>query len=278
VSVSINGLHVSESMAQLQEGILPGEFDKLGVEYTTLPLITAIRWNEQRGAIRALDMLQIANTCLALADLALFSPIGAVYGILRTPDQSWLDLHPGFRFVRALNAVCELDAWLTDLEETEELANRVCDHLGWIRPSCFLKVGADLNFDQFMAHRDACRIRLGNFSAFLLLRRNGGGAWIPDFLDNHMPITAHPNQGVVCPLPNNEPHAAVARLRDCCLARLCWKAMGSSDPIAVAGLFPEDFPYTRHFDEPYDNPTNFYALFVQKRPWAAIERFQLHEQ
>lgn len=275
VHVPLAGLHLSEAMAQILEGVRTGEIASLPVEYSVLLKLTFRCWQELGRSIDSSTQRVVAYTCLALADLSCFVPIGTVYGALRPAMQRWQDIHPGHRFLQALDAAIGADAWISTLDDAERLADRIADELGWARPRRFLELGVSLppiNSDA-AAHRDACQVRLGRFSAFM-----DTGRWresdIVEFIDVHMPMSHTIEGGFVCPVPEDDPSVAVVRLRNYSIARLCSLVMTGRHAICLSDLLPANFPYSRHFDPLYASRESFFGLLLQTHPWASLARIR----
>ncbi|MCS5692623.1 hypothetical protein NZK33_11585, partial [Cyanobium sp. FGCU-6] len=110
----------------------------------------------------------IYATFLPLSELALFTPVGHIYGCLRTANNSWSDIHPGYRFVKAVNCLNTSD-WIEsmDPDQCKLLQIRICNRLGWSMPDQFLQIGASLHLEQdssryLVRHKYACTERLRN--------------------------------------------------------------------------------------------------------------------
>lgn len=271
--VPIAGLHLSETMSQILEGVRAGEISRLSVEYSVLLKLTFRCWHELGRPINSSTQRTVAYSCLVLADLSCFTPVGSIYGTLRPAMQEWSDIHPGHRFLQALDVTIGMDSWISTLDEAETLANQICDHLGWVRPRRFLEIGANLGSanSNIAAHRYACRLRSEQYSTFLDTSRWKDSS-VVDFIDAHMPMSHTHDGGFVCPVPEDDPSAAVVRLRNYSVARLCWLVMKGSRVIRPSDLLPAEFPYDRHFDPLYASPESFIALLSQTHPWASLSR------
>jgi hypothetical protein len=112
-------------------------------------------------------------TSLALSDLAMFVPYGNVYGRLRHRDLSWSEIHPVWRFARALSIVDQKQLWIENSADVEGLQNSVCDALGWVRPREFLKIGTKLAHSWFATHRAACEVRLSQYDRLFHVAQEG---------------------------------------------------------------------------------------------------------
>ncbi|MDB5388247.1 MAG: hypothetical protein JWM11_3893 [Planctomycetaceae bacterium] len=275
IEIPMSGLHLSEAMAQILEGVRSGEITHLPPEYSLLIKLTFRCWEELGRPINVATQRIVAYTCLAIADLSCFTPIGAVYGPLRPAGQGWIDIHPGHRFLQALDVIIGRDFWISDLANAEGLEDHFCDQLGWVRPRRFLEIGSCIAANDLTAsaHRQACQVRLERFSAFMEVSRWGASPVI-EFIDAHMPMSHGLNTGFVCPVPHDDPSVAVVRLRNYCVARFCWLVMKSNRTIHMTDLLPAEFPYERHFDPMYASPDSYFGLFLSTHPWAALERIR----
>lgn len=110
----------------------------------------------------------IYNTFLSLSELALFAPVGYIYGCLRRAGNSWSDIHPGYRFIKAVNCLNASD-WIESMDPDlcKLLQIQICNRLGWSTPDQFLQIGASLRVRQdspryLVRHKYACIERLRN--------------------------------------------------------------------------------------------------------------------
>ena len=73
---------------------------------------------------------------LTLSDLALWGSTHRDYGEGGEYDVAWEDLHPGYRFVRALRVLAEPRSNLAepDLRDPARVTHVVCSELGWMTP------------------------------------------------------------------------------------------------------------------------------------------------
>lgn len=108
---------------------------------------------------------RFACMCLALGDVALFTPVFTVFAA----DPSlhgfdWTDLHPGWRFLRALEVVEQVKPLVLapPLDDYARFVDDLCTRCGWPTVSATLAAvsrfepGSDLLGEMF---RDACRLR-----------------------------------------------------------------------------------------------------------------------
>ncbi|MFZ4795818.1 MAG: hypothetical protein ACOYLN_16985, partial [Blastocatellia bacterium] len=132
---------------------------------------------------------QIPLMFCSLVELALSSPIGPAFSTINR-GLRWHDLHPGWRFVRAVGVMGELlksdnnarFAWLAD---PERLQDQVCDRLEWPKRAtmglCLINwVGCSLpGMLQQHTPTDVNRLRTRSLHVALGLERTC--AWIPRF-------------------------------------------------------------------------------------------------
>ena len=73
---------------------------------------------------------------------------------------NWLDLHPGWRYVRLVNAIRD-DEWLEGADESvPRLQWKLSSRLGWPAPLRFLELGASLADATAQIGRHAAAVRL----------------------------------------------------------------------------------------------------------------------
>jgi len=265
----VGAWHVAETFAQLGEGFTGEDVDRLGQEYLTLFPLAIMAYGTERLDDRDATWKPVAPTCMVLADLALFTPVGAVYKRLRPPGSTWGDIHPGYRFLAALEVVKSIGGWVGELTEGEHLAAEICSRVGWPPPAAFLELGASLRSERFARHRDACRLRQSDLYCFYRSSSYKEGSRCGEFLEKHFPIVRHPAHAQTIVWPDNPTPV----IRDCFLARLCWYVMGGNTPLHRELLLPDDIWY----DQLYDNVSTrdeMIDLVLAKRPWASFERFR----
>jgi len=265
----VGALHVSETFAQLREGFAGTDVDRIGHEYLTLFPLTIMAYGLERIEDRDVTWKPIAPTCMVLADLALFTPVGAVYSRLRPPNSTWVDIHPGYRFLAALELVKRIDGWVGEFTEGEHLVTEICSRLGCPLPAAFLELGGSLRSERFARHRDACRLRQSDLYCFYRSSFYKEDSRCTEFLEQHLPIVRHPAHPQTIVWPDN-PNPII---RDCFLARFCWYVMGGNTPLRQEMLLPDDIWY----DQLYDNVSSrdeMIDLMLATRPWASMERFR----
>ena len=274
LGVPIGAYHLSELIAQLQEGFEELDLASTPPAYWVLAVHALESYGRQHLEEVANGDKRIPRTCLALADLALFTPIGSIYSPLRRPESQWSDVHPGHRFLTGFRLVVESGRWISDLSESEALDDWVCERLGWVKPRRFLELGATLTHDRLARHRHACAIRLNEFAAPYLLDRPTSLLAAERFFSDHMPIVQYPERGTVCPVPEGDEtnRTALLKLRDCFFVRLFWYALRRWDGPIEEFLFPEAVPFSTYFAN-IECADDLIALIVERYPWASPARF-----
>jgi hypothetical protein len=186
----VGAIHIIESLAQLVETFDGDTWHRLhrspaGHPYLMLWLLANMKLKSHIEESQE-SFNRLLYTFRALCDLALFVPAGGVYGRLRPRITAWFDLQPGCRFLRAVDAIPKV-GWVENLErDLESFQEAVCRDMGWTQPRRFLELGARLKHPEFLAHRDACRLRLEHPSAHLdvgLEAIEGDG-----FVARHLPL------------------------------------------------------------------------------------------
>lgn len=179
----LGGWHIMEGLAQqtqasfLEKGATPDEraLQVGNAPYWFLWHKTMELYGTQYG-IDIFKTLEGYNkaycTFIALCELALFVPAGFLYNRLRSLQTGWDDIHPARRFFKALTATPTV-GWMDNLlpESIESFQNRICAVLGWYCPKDFLLLGSSLKLDCDVCHRhkEACKLRLENPTAFVTL-------------------------------------------------------------------------------------------------------------
>lgn len=248
---------------------------KLGIESFGVERLSAIPQGDKR----------IPRTLLAIGDLALFTPIGSIYGQLRTSETTWRDIHPGYRFLAALDLVAKQDLWISDLSHAEALGTFLSTELGWVPPRRFLELGVCLQHQELVRHRDACRMRLDTFAAPYQFDKPERTSEMAQFLAYHMPLTRSRDPDpekeggeiVMCPVPpgDREHRTAIRKLRDCYFTRLFWYGMREGwQGDLQCYLLPDDIDFAKYFDN-IQSSADFIALVTEKYPWASPHRLAL---
>lgn len=269
--IPVGALHVSECIAQIQEGLVDCTPDSVSPEYYALSLLGTDYLHQTEMSMPSRSDRDLGMTLLALADLALFTPVGSFYGRYRNPNVEWRSIHPGARFWDALDLVARNDWWVASLFEAEELGNRVCKTLDWPSPRRLLEAMVKSNdMPQLSRHQAACKIRIDDFMAFYRPERILEPASpVKQFLEEYMPTIYFPGIGTVCNVPGTDNMVAIRQLRDCYVTRRCIQIM--QKPASASILPPEC-----HLDWYADNISTefeFAELIFQNRPWLDSRRF-----
>lgn len=167
---AFGGHHVFEGVAQVIENPynITEEHIAQNMDYWLLWLATISSFESTPTSQEKATGL--VNTFLALCDLSLFTPVGALYRSLRTETMDWTDIHPGYRFMKALQASRKI-GFLTELSSDKLLAYQesICARLGWPSPREFILLGIFLegNKELESEHRSAAFKRLRDHSIYL---------------------------------------------------------------------------------------------------------------
>lgn len=161
------------------------------------------------------DFNRVFETFVALCDLALQTPVGRIYGKLRPPASGYGDLHPGYRFVRLLDAITG-DDWIDSLDDLTGLQKTMSSRLGWADPGLFQVHGsAAVRPD---AHSAAMRIRLREPAFHLILQDSAS-----EFLAEYGPLVRDPRTGEI--MPTLQVGSRLATVINYILWRLTWQVM-----------------------------------------------------
>src|ERR1019366_427976 len=116
-AIPIGAILVSECIAQIQEGSNKVIGQNIPPQYYALLLLGMDFHSRTERDFRSRQDRHLEMTLLALADLALFTPIGRTYSRLRPNNATWQSIHPGWRFFHALELVAKKDWWIASLFE-----------------------------------------------------------------------------------------------------------------------------------------------------------------
>ena len=190
------GFHVFEGVAQQLEGNHSGNFQALidhpsGLAYIRLWALMLETYDQK---ITNPEQYQsVMATFFAICELALYVPLGPVYGRLRHGDTYWVDIQPGYRAVRAISVSKKfglLSGFRDDLDKYQEA---ICRRFGWPFPKSFLKIGICLKGktlrQAYVRHRDACELRLAEPWAFI--RSLADSDAFESFFKKHHPMLSH---------------------------------------------------------------------------------------
>ena len=208
-------------------------------------------------------------TFIALCDLALFTPIGPLYGRLRRTEDHFETLNPADRLLAGIGASFELGFIENITTQLQAYQTAVCKILGWRTPDDFLRVGASLSpkIEFWRAHRDACELRLSQSAAFLVV--NDAELLVQDYITKHWPLTYSPNIDTTLVRPG---HSAIQSIVDFFLPEWGTAIMLSGIPKYRA-LLPTNFPYAEYFANVQDE-SQFLEIFRRDNLWLHESRFR----
>jgi len=258
--INIGAKHVFEGIAthhETKDSVVNSLKHGLRLPYWTLWTMTVWKMGTARvNSSKAYE--QLLNTFYAICDLALFMPAGWLYGRLRTDNMGWYDVHPGGRFITALNQAVQL-GWVEDLErDMLPYQEWLCDLLRWPSPKQFLNLGATLkgddDDDRSRRHAAACQIRLKEHSSFIVLGKEFEKTskedaaertplGIQHFFDRHRPMLYMPKLGELA-VRNSGKSARepLSQLLDWFLYRFNRRVM-EEGPFNYEDLLPTDVKY-----------------------------------
>jgi hypothetical protein len=192
------------------------------------------------------DYLVLTRTFLALCDLALFTPVGAIYARLRPKGYTWEDVHPGYRFLKALAVVEVSGKWLKGSShgEYEAFQNYICEVVDWVEPSEFTELGMHLTGKDFVRHQKACAIRNQFPNPFAdeihgsqhhkdLLMTGGAFLYAPS-THNQLRLLAPDTQ------------TALSKVIEYFLRNYCWQVM-TGRSFQLRDCLPQRLDYLAHF-------------------------------
>ncbi len=261
--------HVYEGLAQLIESANSIKAVANTVhahEYLSLYVATTVRFGLDR-INSAEDFMRVHSSFIALCDLALFIPLGALYGRLRPKITTWLDLQPAYRFLRALEYVAEEDLWISDIpNEMKSFHEKICLQLGWAIPTKFLELGAQLRKENFTRHRDACQIRLERYDAFLDFDEM---EITTPLIKNHLPIVYLPTQPTT--IIDTNPTRSLSLIIDYFFAHLFWDLM-TGETINKDQLLPPYVDYSQLWDNIVCKE-DIFDVILEGIPQLSLSRF-----
>lgn len=242
------------------------------LRYVGLAALTLAAYGHKRVRSKA-DGETVTQTLLALCDLALFTPIGAIYGRLRPKKCTWGDIHPGYRFLLALDAVKVSEKWLEKgtHEKYREFQDRICYYFDWVKPADFIRLGSQLKRKEFMRHQRACLVRERFANPFsdemhcgpqqtALLSENGPLLYA-SWHGRHPQILAGDQTK---PLP---------KLLEYFLRSFCWRVM-TYDAFRLQDCLPKNLDYTMCFSNIL-TAGDFLKLLSEVDPLAYIFKAKL---
>lgn len=200
---------------------------------------------QERGFTRE----ELLDTFLAVADLALYTPIGSAYKQLRT-ENTWSEVQPGYRLMRLIDAVGRVGPF--DRRRRMgvfEYQATLADALGWPPPLEFLSRGSTLSGSDYRArrHRQACQMKRDQPRMFVNAAL--------EYLDLNDVDVLHALMRPILPLyfdpsdvqrvlpGSGEEGALMERLASAYLQSLSWSLFVTGDP-SREHLDP-DFPFDK---------------------------------
>lgn len=199
------------------------------------------------------DFGRVFQSFIALCDLALQTPIGSIYGKLRTPGCDYGDLHPGWRFVRLLDHMTD-DDWIESLDDLPGLQKSLAARLGWPDPRMFQLIGS--SSDQ-PAHAEAMRIRQREPAFHLFLADSAS-----PFLAEYGPLTRDPRTGEI--MPSLHDRVKLGPVVNYIMWRLTWQVM-MGPRLDIDEALPEGI-YGRKWFENIDTKQDLATLFFDAVP------------
>ncbi len=187
---SFGARHIFEAHAQSVEGYeeLSPDFvnSRAGFVYHAALSKTWDTYARDR-VVGEQDRERVFATFAVLADLALYCPVGSVYSKFRTDQMSWIDMHPGYRFIKLLEKMGNSD-WIDDVSaDGRSLQANLSRWCGWKHPDLFLETGAMMSGASTQdRHAKACEIKLSRADRGIMWRDNN----FIDILGQQMESTA----------------------------------------------------------------------------------------
>lgn len=197
----------------------------------------------------------VVSTLVTIADLALYTPVGRVYGRLREDSMGPMDLHPGWRFTFLLKNLSP-DDWLEGIDESApRLQRKLCVMAGWPSPARILDLGAGLApiTDVLARHAAACRLRL-EADDRLIAGPGFDATRLEPLLRDHYPIFI---KGPKTTIGGANTEERLPRLMSYSLASFGWMVMRKGDL-----RWPELFPPRLDFLQTFDNIRSYEDLIA----------------
>lgn len=211
----------------------------------------------------------VVSTFMVVADLALFIPVGRVYGRLREDSMRWEDLHPGWRLQQLLNVLTPGD-WLEGVDDqAPRLQSRLSIALGWPQPDQFLALGARLApaTHDLARHAAACRMRLEEGDRLIVGAGFDAGRLEP-LLMNHYPIFIRASETT---LGGTDIAGRLHPLVSYSLASFAWMVMREGN-LRWRDLFPPGLDFTHLFDN-VNNYEDLISMYRDIVPFYPDEAF-----
>jgi hypothetical protein len=175
-----------------------------------------------------------ARAFVVICDLALFTPIGPIYGTLRDQfplaARHWGQLHPGWRVLHAIRMAEDCAARMADLRTGIQFAHQLLsDKFGWIEPDYFFEVASKTapKNNWMQRHLQAMSLRAENPERFFsyLLREDGSFESITDYIQKFAPWMHIPwrYNGFIIKGPDDLLDRLIVYFRACALEEIIWE-------------------------------------------------------
>jgi len=247
------------------------------MEYWRLWLVINSVFNDYDSSREIKKRLLI--TFLAICDLSLFTPIGALYGQLRTDNMDWTDIHPGFRFQKALKASSSIGLLNdTESETFKEYQKCICDKLGWPSPEKFFFLGLliDDNRSTYFVHSCAMSKRFTDSSFYLRflldeLSVKENKEVFPSSL--YLPLIKVERTGKLLIQQNNtDVRLPIRQMLGCFLPQFFQNAM-MYDKLNCNKILPPDFKILEPASNQYKYKAELMKLINGTFPWTQSKYF-----
>jgi hypothetical protein len=270
-SVPLGAQHLFEVCAQQMEQVDEAFWDGASLQLKNLywGLLGAVMQHYPGNVESEAGMRSVISTLMTIADLALFVPVGRVYGRLREDSMNPRDLHPGWRFEVLLDKLSSED-WLEGIDErAPRLQQRLRERAGWPSSDRFLELGAGLvptNHDD-ARHAAACRMRL-DASDRLIAGPGFDAARLEPLLRDHYPIFIKGSETIVGGTNTGE---KLRPLMSYSLASFAWMVMRKGE-LSWQKLFPPRLDFTGLFEN-ISSCEELIALYREIDPFYPDEAF-----
>lgn len=211
----------------------------------------------------------LASTFAALVELALFTPVGRVYGRFREDSMTWLDLHPGWRYIRLVNTLKDQD-WIEGIDEAApRLQWQLSRRLRWPAPDRFLELGAELSpvTGELTRHAAACRRRLEEPDRLVYAVAMDADR-VGEFLNSYGPILIRESSSAVIGSTVKE---RLQRLLSYALATVAWNVMRQGQ-LRREELFPPGLDFANVFDN-IKSQEEFMPMLYEALPYLQDDAF-----
>jgi hypothetical protein len=270
-SVPLGAQHLFESCAQQMEQVDEAFWDGASLPLKNLywGLLGAMVQRYPGSIESEAGIRSVISTLVTVADLALFIPVGRVYGRLREDSMTPRDLHPGWRFEILLDKLSPED-WLEGIDESaRRLQQRLRMKAGWPSTDRFLELGAGLaltNHDN-ARHAAACRMRL-EADDRLIAGPGFDATRLEPLLKDHYPIFIKGPETIIGGTNTGE---RLRPLISYSLASFAWMVMRKGQ-LSWPELFPPGLDFTDLFEN-IGSYEELLALYREIVPFYPDESF-----